>query len=55
MLKITKISCFYEVKVPDGKQEAAERALSTFDKFCPVAQTLKGSVVFEHTWNIEIE
>ncbi|MRH43460.1 hypothetical protein GH741_12305 [Aquibacillus halophilus] len=53
ILKITKIKCHYHVKVPDGKQETAERALSVFDKKCPVAQTLKGAVSFEHTWDIE--
>ncbi|RBW69593.1 OsmC family protein [Bacillus taeanensis] len=54
VLKITKISCHYNVKVPDGKVDAAERALSVFEKGCPVAQTLKGAVEFEHTWDIEV-
>jgi uncharacterized OsmC-like protein len=53
VLKITKISCHYDVKVPIGKKEAAERALSVFERNCPVAQTLKGAVTFEHTWIIE--
>ncbi|WP_083844938.1 OsmC family protein [Paenisporosarcina sp. TG20] len=53
VLKITKISCHYYLKVPDGKQDAAERALAVFEKGCPVAQTLKGAVEFEHTWDIE--
>jgi uncharacterized OsmC-like protein len=41
------------VKVPEGKEAAAERALSVFDQGCPVAQTLKGAVEFEHTWQLE--
>ncbi|TLS37006.1 OsmC family protein [Pseudalkalibacillus caeni] len=53
VLKITKISCEYNVKVPEGKRDAAERALSVFDRGCPVAQTLKGAIEFEHNWNIE--
>lgn len=53
VLKITKISCQFDVKVPSGKKEAAERALSVFERNCPVAQTLKGSVEFAHTWVIE--
>ncbi len=54
VLKITKIACHYTVKVPDGKQDAAERALAVFDRGCPVAQTLKGAVEIEHTWELEV-
>ncbi|WP_223643106.1 OsmC family protein [Planococcus sp. 4-30] len=53
VLKVTKITAHYHVKVPDGKQDAAERALSVFDKGCPVAQTLKGAVDIQHSWDIE--
>ncbi len=53
MLKITKMECHYEVRVPIGKTDAAERALQVFEKGCPVAQTLRGSVEFIHTWHIE--
>ncbi|UYZ24417.1 MULTISPECIES: OsmC family protein [Mesobacillus] len=53
VLKITKISCHYELKVPAGKREAAERALNVFEQGCPVAQTLKGCIQFKHTWHIE--
>lgn len=52
-MKITRISCHYHVKVPAGKEEAAERALKVFDRGCPVAQTLKGAVEIEHAWDIE--
>ncbi|WHX42959.1 OsmC family protein [Mesobacillus sp. AQ2] len=53
VLKITKISCHYILKIPTGKREAAERALNVFERGCPVAQTLKGCIQFEHTWEIE--
>jgi uncharacterized OsmC-like protein len=53
VLKITRIRCHFEVKVPQGKKEAAERALNTFERGCPVAQTLKGCVEFEYHWDIE--
>ncbi|WP_091660777.1 OsmC family protein [Alteribacillus iranensis] len=53
VLKITTITTHFEVKVPAGKKEAAERALHVFDRGCPVAQTLKGCVTFNHTWDIE--
>jgi uncharacterized OsmC-like protein len=53
VLKITEIQCHYEVMVPLGKREAAERALQVFEAGCPVAQTLKGCVQFKHSWTIE--
>ncbi|WP_090749312.1 OsmC family protein [Mesobacillus persicus] len=53
VLKITRISCHYYIKVPAGKTDAAERALAVFERGCPVAQTLKGCIEFEHTWEIE--
>lgn len=53
VLKITKINAKYYLKVPEGKQDAAERALAVFDRGCPVAQTLKGAVEIEHDWEIE--
>ncbi|WP_409254322.1 OsmC family protein [Bacillus sp. SCS-153A] len=53
VLKITKIYSHYYLKVPEGKRDAAERALSVFERGCPVAQTLKGAVEFEHSWDIE--
>lgn len=52
ILKITKISCHYELKIPKGKMQAAERALAVFDRACPVSQTLKGAIHFEHSWEI---
>ncbi|MDC3417377.1 OsmC family protein [Aquibacillus sp. 3ASR75-54] len=53
VLKITEINCHYHVKVPEGKQAAAERALNVFERNCPVAQTLKGSVQIKNSWTIE--
>ncbi|WP_079509275.1 OsmC family protein [Mesobacillus jeotgali] len=53
VLKITKISCHYELKIPAGKKDAAERALNVFERGCPVAQTLKDCIHFTHTWEIE--
>lgn len=52
-MKITKITCHYELIIPEGKKAAAERALAVFHRSCPVAQTLAGAVEFEHTWTIE--
>ncbi|WP_370314228.1 OsmC family protein [Guptibacillus hwajinpoensis] len=55
VLKITKIKCHYKLIIPEGKREAAERALHVFERGCPVAQTLKGCVAFEHDWEITEE
>ncbi|MYL64127.1 hypothetical protein GLW07_12265 [Bacillus hwajinpoensis] len=52
VLKITKIRCHYKLIIPSEKRNAAERALNVFERGCPVAQTLKGSVAFEHDWEI---
>jgi uncharacterized OsmC-like protein len=38
--------------IPADKRDAAERALKVFERGCPVAQTLKDSVAFEHDWEI---
>ncbi|WP_456274968.1 OsmC family protein [Bacillus sp. AK031] len=53
VLKITRINCHYKLKVPEGKRATAERALSVFEKGCPVAQTLKGAIEFNHSWDIQ--
>ncbi|WP_420541716.1 OsmC family protein [Guptibacillus spartinae] len=55
VLKITKIRCHYTLSIPVGKRDAAERALKVFERGCPVAQTLKGCVAFEHDWEIKEE
>jgi uncharacterized OsmC-like protein len=52
VLKITRIHCHFEVHIPAGKKDAAERALTLFDRGCPVAQTLKGSIEFLYAWDI---
>lgn len=55
VLKITRIDCHYKLTIPKGTKEAAERALQVFERGCPVAQTLKGCIQFEHTWEITEE
>jgi len=53
ILKITRIRCHYELKIPIDKIKEAKRALDVFEQGCPVAQTLKGCIEFEHSWEIE--
>ncbi|WP_018131086.1 OsmC family protein [Effusibacillus pohliae] len=52
VLRITRINVHFELKIPQGTRETAERVLAVFDRGCPVAQTLKGSVEFHYTWTI---
>ena len=51
-MRVTRIRLHYHLKVPAGMTEAALRALAVFERGCPVAQTLKGCVAFEHSWEI---
>ncbi|WP_252316040.1 OsmC family protein [Sinobaca sp. H24] len=55
VLKITKIDVHFELSIPAGKKDPAERALKVFDKGCPVAQTLNGCIDFHYTWDITEE
>ncbi|MBT2688674.1 OsmC family protein [Bacillus sp. ISL-47] len=55
VLKITTIRTKFKLLIPKGKKEAAERALNVFEKACPVAQTLKGAINLENTWEITEE
>lgn len=53
VLRITRVHVTYRLKVPEGKREAAERALEKHVDGCPVAQTLLPCV--EIDWDAEIE
>lgn len=52
ILKITHIQLHFDLEIPKGKRPEAERALSVFERNCPVAQTLKGCVKIEYDWEI---
>jgi organic hydroperoxide reductase OsmC/OhrA len=52
-MKVTHIKVTYHLTIPSGKRPEAERALAVFERGCPVAQTLKGCVTFEHHADIE--
>lgn len=52
-LKITRIDVRYDLKIPAGKREEAERALRLHVSKCPVAQTLTPCV--EIAWEADIE
>lgn len=52
VLRIERIRIRYEIRIPEGKREAADRALSLHVSKCPVAQTLTPCVEIE--WEAEI-
>lgn len=53
VMKITDIHIHFDLEIPAGKKEEAERALHVFERNCPVAQTLKGSVEINYDWTID--
>jgi organic hydroperoxide reductase OsmC/OhrA len=44
VLRITGIRVHYDVHVPAGKREAAERALATHEQKCPAATSVRGCI-----------
>ena len=52
ILRITRIRVRYEVRIPSGKREAAERALATHEQKCPAATSVRGCIPIEITADI---
>ena len=44
ILRITKIRVHYDVRIPAGKREAAERAIATHEQKCPAATSVRGCI-----------
>lgn len=53
VMRITKVRIQYQIRLPKGTKETAERALSVHELKCPVAQTLKDCVDIQ--WSAEIK
>lgn len=51
-MKLTRIRLVYHLTVPADRWDDVERVKGFFERGCPIAQTLKGCVTFEHEWNI---
>ena len=54
-LQITRIEVHYDIRIPHGKREDADRALDLHVSRCPVAQTLTPCVEIEWTADIAEE
>ena len=52
-MKIDRILVRYEIRIPSGTREAAERALEVHASKCPVAYTLMPCVDIQ--WEADIE
>lgn len=55
VLRITKIRVHYELKIPKGTREAAERAIATHEHKCPAANSVRGCIAIEISADIEEE
>jgi organic hydroperoxide reductase OsmC/OhrA len=44
VLRITAIRVHYELRVPAGKREAAQRAVDTHEQKCPAATSVRGCI-----------
>jgi uncharacterized OsmC-like protein len=53
VLRITKIRLRYRMKIPQGKREAAEKALAAYSKNCPAYQSIKECI--DCSWTLEME
>jgi organic hydroperoxide reductase OsmC/OhrA len=53
VLKITQIRVKYHLKVPQGKEEDARKALSTYLTSCPAAQSVIGCIQIRDHLSIE--
>ena len=53
VLKITKIRLRYQIKIPSGGREKADRALAVYAEKCPAYQTVKNCV--DVSWTAEME
>jgi len=49
MALITKIKVHYKARIPKGKRDEAERALSVHDLGCPASQSVQRGITVEHT------
>ena len=55
VLRITRIRVRYDLKVPKGKREAAERAVERHPRGCPAANSVAGCIDLDIAANITEE
>jgi len=55
VLRITRIRVLYELTIPKGKREAAERAVDRHPRSCPAANSVSGCIDIDISANISEE
>jgi len=55
VLRITAIRVRYELRVPAGKRDTAERAVATHEQKCPAATSVRGCIPIAITADISEE
>lgn len=55
VLRIARMRVAYEIHVPAGKRDAAERAVATHEQKCPAASSVRGCIPIEITAKISEE
>ena len=55
VLRITRIRVRYDLTIPKGMREAAERAVATHPKSCPAANSVSGCIDLDIAANITEE
>ena len=52
VLRITAMRVHYNIRIPVGKREAAERAVATHPDKCPAATSVRGCIPIQITADI---
>lgn len=47
MIRITRIRVHYDLKIPEGTRDRAQRALDTHQAKCPAAVSVQDSIAIE--------
>jgi len=55
VLRITRIRVLYDLTIPKGKREAAERAVDRHPRSCPAANSVSGCIDIDISANISEE
>ena len=55
VLRITRIRVLYELTIPKGKRQAAERAVDRHPRSCPAANSVSGCIDIDISANISEE
>lgn len=52
VLRIARLRVHYNLRIPQGKREAAERAVATHEQKCPAATSVRGCIPISITAEI---